>query len=132
MSLTIDPVYLALTRPAMVLGVSYTALLVNMILTAELFLVTRSLPWLLVCVPVHGLQWLLCQQEPRIFELVSLWGRTRAPALLGNFRHWRASGYSPLGLRRSLSAPRPWRRRREVWVVVMPRGPRFQAVESRR
>mgnify|MGYP000506704187 CR=1 FL=1 len=28
------------------------------------FLLTRNLLWLLVCVPVHGLFWLLCLSEP--------------------------------------------------------------------
>ena|ERR1700736_2687116 len=71
-----DPLFVGLTRPALVGGVTYAAMLVNGMVTVELFLLTRNLVWLLTCIPVHGLFWLLCAQEPRIFELLALWGRT--------------------------------------------------------
>ena len=71
------------TRPAMAFGVTYSALLVNAVVTVELFLLTRNLLWLLVCVPVHGVFWLLCLTEPRFFDLGVLWGRTKGPGLLG-------------------------------------------------
>jgi type IV secretion system protein VirB3 len=49
-------------------------------------------------VPIHGVCALLCARDPRFFDLVLLWGRTRMPALLGNLWVWRASSYSPLTL----------------------------------
>jgi len=93
-----EPLFVGVTRPAMAMGVTYSALLVNGIVTVELFLLTRNLLWLLVCIPVHGLAWLLCATEPRFFDLLMLWGRTRGPGLGGNGRLWRANGYSPLAL----------------------------------
>jgi len=39
---------------------------------------------------------LLCTRDPRFFDLLLLWGRTRLPALLTTLRHWRASSYTPL------------------------------------
>ena len=95
---TADPLFLGVTRPAMAFGVTYSALLANAIVTVELFLLTRNLLWLLVCVPVHGVFWLLCLSEPRFFDLGLLWGRTRGPGLLRNGRYWRANGYSALAL----------------------------------
>jgi type IV secretion system protein VirB3 len=95
---TADPLFLGVTRPAMAFGVTYSALLVNAVVTVELFLLTRNLLWLLVCVPVHGVFWLLCLSEPRFFDLGMLWGRTRGPGLLRNGRYWRANGYSALAL----------------------------------
>lgn len=95
---TADLLFLGVTRPAMAFGVTYSALLVNAVVTVELFLLTRNLLWLLVCVPVHGIFWLLCLSEPRFFDLALLWGRTRGPGMLGNGRYWRASGYSALAL----------------------------------
>jgi type IV secretion system protein VirB3 len=95
---TADALFLGVTRPAMAFGVTYSALLANAVVTVELFLLTRNLLWLMVCVPVHGLFWLLCLSEPRFFDLALLWGRTRGPGLLGNRRVWRAQGYSPLAL----------------------------------
>jgi len=95
---TADALFVGVTRPAMAFGVTYSALLVNAVVTVELFLVTRNLLWLLACVPVHGLFWLLCLTEPRFFDLGLLWGRTRGPGLYGNGRWWRAQGYSALTL----------------------------------
>lgn len=93
-----DTLFAGVTRPAMAFGVTYSALLVNAMVTVELFLLTRNLLWLLVCLPVHGVFWLLCLSEPRFFDLGLLWGRTRGPGLLGNGRLWRANGYSALAL----------------------------------
>ena len=95
---TADALFVGVTRPAMAFGVTYSALLVNAIVTVELFLLTRNLLWLLVCLPVHGVFWLLCLSEPRFFDLGLLWGRTRGPGLLRNGRYWRANGYSALAL----------------------------------
>lgn len=93
-----DPVFLALTRPPMRWGVTYSALLACSIVSIEGFLVTRNLAWLLLYLPLHGLCYLLCLREPRIFDLLLLWGRTRGPGWLGNVAHWRANSYSPLAL----------------------------------
>ena len=95
---TADPLFAGVTRPAMAFGVTYSALLVNAVVTVELFLLTRNLLWLLACVPVHGMFWLLCLSEPRFFDLALLWGKTRGPGLLGNRALWRAQGYSALAL----------------------------------
>lgn len=96
--LTADQLFVGVTRPAMALGVTYSALLVNGMVTIELFLLTRNLLWLLICLPIHGVAWLLCATEPRFFDLLMLWGRTRGPGLFGNSRVWQANGYSALAL----------------------------------
>jgi type IV secretion system protein VirB3 len=77
-------------------GVTYAALLANLILTMEIFLLTRNLLALLICLPVHGICVLLCARDARFFDLLLLWGRTRLPAALGNARFQRVSSYGPL------------------------------------
>jgi type IV secretion system protein VirB3 len=77
-------------------GVTYAALLANMVITMEMFLLSRNLLALLFCVPVHGLCVLLCQRDARYFDLLLLWMRTRLPSLLGNQRLWQCCSYSPL------------------------------------
>jgi len=113
---TADPLFLGVTRPAMAFGVTYSALLVNAVLTVELFLLTRNLLWLLACVPVHGIFWLLCLSEPRFFDLAMLWGRTRGPGLFGNRSVWRAQGYSALALDLPNANGRRRSLPRAVWV----------------
>jgi len=77
-------------------GVTYAALLFNMVITMEGFLVTRNLLALLACLPFHGACALLCARDARFFDLLLLWSRTRLPAALRNLRYWRASSYSAL------------------------------------
>ena len=95
-SLTADTLFVGITRPPMRWGVTYSALLFNMVLTLEVFLSTRNLLTLLLAVPVHGVSALLCARDARCFDLMLLWCRTRLPALSGNLGYWRAASYSPL------------------------------------
>jgi type IV secretion system protein VirB3 len=108
-SLQVDPLFVGATRPPMRWGVTYAALLFNLVFTLELFLLTKNLLILLCCVPVHGVFALLCSRDARFFDLVLLWGRTRLPAAFGNLRHWRASSYSPLVI--DMPSPLACRRR---------------------
>ena len=89
--LTADPLFVAVTRPPMRWGVTYSALLVNLVFTMEIFLLTRNLLTLLLVIPIHGICALLCLRDARIFDLVLLWGRTRLPSYAGTFWYWRAS-----------------------------------------
>ena len=96
--LTADPLFLGATRPPMRWGVTYSALLFNLVFTMEVFLVTKNLLVFLLSAPIHGVCALLCARDARFFDLILLWGRTRLPAWLSNLRVWKASSYSPLAL----------------------------------
>lgn len=96
--LTADPVFLGATRPPMKWGVTYSALLLNMVFTMEVFVVTKNLLTLLLAIPIHGLSALLCARDARVFDLAFLWCRTRLPMLAGNYHFWRAGSYNPLAL----------------------------------
>ncbi len=96
--LTSDALFVGATRPPMRWGVTYAALLFNLVFSLEVFLLSKNLLSLLLAVPIHGVCALLCARDPRFFDLVVLWVRTRLPAYLGNARVWRSSSYSPLVL----------------------------------
>ena len=91
-----DSLFLGVTRPALALGVPYSALLVNSLVTLELFLMTRNLLCLLICLPLHGFAWLACLAEPRFFELLAVWGQVRACGGSRGTRAWRARSYGCL------------------------------------
>ncbi len=113
--LAADLLFVAATRPPSRWGVPYLAIMANMVLTMEIFLVVRN-PLILLCaIPVHGICMLLCSRDARIFELGMLWGQTRMPGILGNLLTWRGNTYSPLML--DLPGPRG-RRRREPTVYL--------------
>jgi type IV secretion system protein VirB3 len=114
--LVADPLFVGATRPPMRWGVTYSALLFNLVFTMELFLLTKNLLALLSCLPVHAIGALLCSRDARFFDLLLLWGRTRLPAACGNLRFWRASSYSPLAI--DLPSRRGLRQRREIDVRV--------------
>jgi type IV secretion system protein VirB3 len=97
-SRTTDPLFVGATRPPMRWGVTYSALLFNMMFTMEVFLVTRNLLTLGVCLPIHGVAVLLCARDARYFDLLLLWARTRLPACFANLRLWHACSYTPLRL----------------------------------
>lgn len=96
LGLIADPLFVAVTRPPMRWGVTYSALLFNLVFTMEVFLLTKNLLTLLIAVPIHGVCALLCARDARFFDLLLLWGQTRLPAYISNFRHWQSSSYSPL------------------------------------
>lgn len=91
-----EPLFVGVTRPPMRFGVTFTALLLNVVVTMEVFVLTRNLATLLLALPVHGLSQLLCARDARFFELLWLWARARAPVLLGTLRYFRASSAGPL------------------------------------
>lgn len=95
---TTDVLFVGATRPPMRWGITYSALLLNLVFTMEAFLLTKNLLTLLLTLPIHGICALLCARDARFFDLMLLWGRTRIPALLSNARLWRAVSYSPLAL----------------------------------
>ena len=93
---TRDALFVGATRPPMRWGVTYSALLFNMVFTLEAFLLTKNLLTLMLCAPIHGICMLLCARDARFFDLALLYGRTRLPALFSNLRFWKAASYSPL------------------------------------
>ena len=101
-----DPLFVGATRPPMRWGVTYAALLFNLVFTLEAFLLTKNLVTLSLSAPIHGICALLCARDARFFDLILVWGRTRMPAVLGNLRVWSASSYSPLTLGLSPSRAR--------------------------
>ena len=119
--LTIDTLFVAVTRPPMRWGVTYSALLFNLVFTMEVFLLTKNLLTLLIAVPIHGVCALLCLRDARFFDLILVWGRTRLPAYVSNFRVWRASSYTPL----MLDLPDVRGRRHNTVTAQISHGPRI-------
>ena len=73
-------------------GVTYSFFVINMAITTELFLMTKSFWALPAAAAIHGVGYLACLREPRVFDLwitkVSRCPRVR------NFRHWGCNSYS--------------------------------------
>lgn len=91
--LTRDTVFVALTRPQMLAGVTYNFFILNGILAAELFLIFKSLWTIAVALIVHFVGVLLCLREPRFFDLW-ITRVSRCPRIR-NHAVWKCNSYRP-------------------------------------
>ena len=88
-----DPVFAALTRPQTIWGVTYSFAVLNLIVTGEAFLITRSFWALLLAVVLHAIGYVGCLREPRFFDI---WiTRLRTCPRIRNFAFWRGNSYAP-------------------------------------
>jgi type IV secretion system protein VirB3 len=74
-------------------GVTYSFFIINMAVTTEGFLITRSFWALPVALVVHGAGYLACLREPRVFDLW-LTKVSRCPRVR-NWKRWGCSSYAP-------------------------------------
>lgn len=88
-----DPVFSALTRPQMIGGVTYSYAVLNLIITMEAFLITRSFWSLMIAVVLHAVGYVGCLREPRFFDL---WlTKLRSCPRVRNFGFWQGNSYQP-------------------------------------
>lgn len=88
-----DTVFVALTRPQMFAGVTYTWFIANAVLATELFLIFRSVWVLVAAMIIHAAGMLACLREPRFFDLW-ITRASRCPRV-PNHRIWRCNSYRP-------------------------------------
>lgn len=88
-----DPVFAALTRPQMIGGVTYAYAVLNLVITFEVFLITRSFWSLLIAVVLHAVGYVGSLREPRFFDL---WvTRLSTCPRVKNYSFWRGNSYRP-------------------------------------
>lgn len=88
-----DRVFVALTRPQMFAGVTYSYFVVNGIIATELFLVFHTAWVLLAAAAVHVVGVVLSIREPRIFDLWLV--RARHCPRIRNYAIWLCNSYRP-------------------------------------
>ncbi len=86
-----DPLFVGLTRPQMFAGVTYTFFIINGVVSTEFFLIFKSVWVILFAAVVHGIGFLACLKEPRIFDLW-LVRLARCPRVR-NYKFWRCNSY---------------------------------------
>jgi len=97
-----DTLFLACTRPAMVLGVPMEAMGINIIVTAIAFLAGHSMLYLLIAPAVHVVFQAICRSDHNAFRLLWLYVETKGRSR--NSQLWGGSSTTPLPLRRRHSA----------------------------
>lgn len=94
MAIKQDALFLGMTRPAQFWGTHWGALVFNVIVTMYTFVFTEEFWTLFLCVPIHGVSWLISRYDPNAFRLIGLFLMTRAKSL-ANGLYWRASSTDP-------------------------------------
>jgi type IV secretion system protein VirB3 len=88
-----DNLFVALTRPQMFAGVTYSYFVANAVIATELFLIFKSVWALAIALIVHLAGVLMCLREPRFFDLW-LTRASRTPRVR-NHAIWRCNSYRP-------------------------------------
>lgn len=94
-----EPLFLACTRPALIVGVPMEAMGVNLIVSTVAFLAGGSLLYLLIAPVLHLVFQAVCKADPNAFRVLYLFVETRGRARNGGL--WGGSSASPLRLRRA-------------------------------
>lgn len=112
--ITQDDLAIGPTRPSMIWpGVTYTAVIINIVLTTETVALTNNILWGLMFLPLHGICYLICLHDPRAFDLLVAWGRTKGQNLVQTRFYWKASSCSPLRLRNKPTLFQRW----NYWTI---------------
>ncbi len=64
-----DPLFVGLTRPTLIFGVSVQYALLNMLISVVSFIQTSNFQILFIAGIVHAIGYILCFKEPRFMEL---------------------------------------------------------------
>jgi type IV secretion system protein VirB3 len=91
--LRVDPLFLGMTRPPMALGVTFSSFVLDVVATTIAFLATSDLRAFLLFFPVHGLAYVLCLRDPRIFDLLLVRAAKTPP--IRNGAVFGAKSYAP-------------------------------------
>ena len=92
---TVDPLFVGLTRPATLFGIPYEAFVVEFVAIAIIFLATGDIFYLLLIVPLHGILYLVSAQNHSVFGSLMIWTMTKGRCK--NTHFWGgAASFSPL------------------------------------
>ncbi len=69
MSNSNDPLFVGLTRPTMIFGVSTQFALLNMLISVCFYIYSSSIKIILIALIIHGIGYYACFKEPKFVEL---------------------------------------------------------------
>ena len=67
--MTDDPLFVGLTRPPMLFGVSYTFALMNGFICMITYVATTQFRYMAMMLPIHIIGYIICSKEPLFIEL---------------------------------------------------------------
>ena len=88
-----DRLFVALTRPQMFAGVTYSFFVINLVVTTELFLIFHSIWAVVLAIVIHLAGVTICALEPRFFDL--FFAQISNCPRVKNYAIWRCNSYRP-------------------------------------
>lgn len=67
-----DPLFVGLTRPPMIFGVTYMYFVINLLVSMMYFIATSDFKVVLVAIAFHAFSYLICQKEPLLIDMFML------------------------------------------------------------
>ncbi len=96
---TVDPLFVGLTRPATIFGIPYETFVVEFVLVSVVFLAVGDPFFMLLIVPLHGVLYLISGQNHAAIGSLMVWTKTKGQCR--NTRFWDgAASFSPLPSRK--------------------------------
>lgn len=94
----VDVLFVAMTRPATVWGVPFSAFIIEFMGTVLIFLGVGNPVVLLSFIPIHAILYLVSSEDPGAFDSLFLWVQTFGLCL--NRIFWGGASFSPLSPKR--------------------------------
>ena len=88
-----DPLFVGLTRPPMLFGVSYNFAVINAIFSMFFYIMTSEFTYFAMMFPMHVVGYYLCSKEPLFIELFLK--RNQTCPRCWNFTYHRGNSYDP-------------------------------------
>lgn len=86
-----DPLFIAMTRPPMLMGVTFLFMGLNIMGVAFIFTLTKNIFHLLFVVPIHFVGYLICLKDPQLMDIVLR--KTQRTSGVTNRKFWSGSSY---------------------------------------
>lgn len=90
--LWVSPIFTALTKPAMILGVTLDYLSICFLVALCLFILADNPLFLAAYLPLHFMGWILCKIDPNIFRILI---KRAECAYSPNKKFWGCHSYEP-------------------------------------
>jgi len=91
--LSVHTVFGALTRPAMMAGVTFEYHLLNLMCSVSAFIAMGNILYGMIFIPIHLFGWMVCQEEPNFFKLAYV--RWLGLPQIPNTSVWGVRSYEP-------------------------------------
>ena len=86
-----DPLFIAMTRPPMLMGVTFIFMGLNMFSVAFVFVITKNLLHLLFMIPIHAVGYLICLKDPQLIDVMVK--KSQKTSGVTNKKFWSGGSY---------------------------------------